>query len=90
MYSIQTVGNTGPCLGVSGPTPEKNKLAAISNPNNLPNDKYPAMDGDLRQHATICPSGNQADCSAVPNNTMHENKNLAVVSICRRHCLKCW
>ena len=66
MNAIQTVGNTGPCLGVSGPAPEKNKLAGIPNPNNLPNSKYPPMDGDLRQHATLCPSGNQANCNAVP------------------------
>lgn len=66
MNAIETVGDTGPCLGVTGSNTVANKLAAIQNQNPLPDNQYPAMDGGLRQHATICPSGNQADCSKVP------------------------
>ncbi len=67
MNSIETVARTGQCLGVTAAddtTP--NKLHAIANTNPLPDDRYPAMDGDLRQHATVCPAANQSDCSTVP------------------------
>jgi hypothetical protein len=67
MYALQTVGNTGPCLGVTyAGDPDTTKLHAIANPNPLPSNKYPAMDGDLRQHATVCDPLNQGDCSKVP------------------------
>lgn len=69
MNSLETVGNTGPCLAVvAAGDPDTNKLHAIANPNPLPNDKYPQMDGGLRQHATVCPNADQpgSDCSTVP------------------------
>ncbi|MEO6828578.1 MAG: chitobiase/beta-hexosaminidase C-terminal domain-containing protein [Acidobacteriaceae bacterium] len=67
MNSIETVSNTGQCLGVvaaGDPTP--NTLQAIANPNPLPDNRYPAMDGGLRQHATVCDAAHQSDCSTVP------------------------
>lgn len=67
MNSLETVGNTGPCLGVvAAGDPNTAKLHAIANPNPLPDNKYPVMDGGLRQHATVCPAGNQNNCSTVP------------------------
>ncbi len=69
MNSIQTVGNTGSCLAVAAAgNTDTSKLTAIANPNPLPNDKYPQMDGGLRQHATVCPNADQpgSNCSTVP------------------------
>lgn len=67
MNSLETVGGIGPCLGVgAADDPDPNKLHAIRNPHPIPDDDYPKMDGDLRQHATICDAANQEDCSAVP------------------------
>jgi hypothetical protein len=67
MNSIETVARTGQCLGVAAASDlDKNKLHAIKNPNELENNRYPAMDGDLRQHATICDASHQSDCSKVP------------------------
>ncbi len=69
MNSLETVGNTSPCLAVTAAgdtTP--NKLHAIANPNPLPDNKYPQMDGGLRQHGTECPNADEpgSDCSIVP------------------------
>ncbi|MEO6964441.1 MAG: chitobiase/beta-hexosaminidase C-terminal domain-containing protein, partial [Acidobacteriaceae bacterium] len=67
MNSIETVSNTGQCLGVtSADNPLPNNLHAIANPNPLPDNQYPAMDGDLRQHATDCDAAHQSNCSTVP------------------------
>lgn len=67
MNSLETVSNTGQCLGVtSADNPIPNNLHAIANPNPLPDNKYPVMDGDLRQHATVCDAAHQGDCSTVP------------------------
>jgi hypothetical protein len=69
MNSLQTVGNTGPCLAVAAAgNTDSTKLTAIANPNPLPNGQYPQMDGGLRQHATACPNADESgsDCSAVP------------------------
>jgi hypothetical protein len=67
MNSIETVARTGQCLGVTAADDQTpNKLHAIANPNQIPDTRYPAMDGDLRQHATICDAANQSDCSKVP------------------------
>jgi hypothetical protein len=69
MNSLETVGNTGPCLAVAAAgNTDTTKLTAIANPNPLPNDKYPQMDGGLRQHATVCPNADQpgSNCSTVP------------------------
>lgn len=66
MNALETVGDIGPCLGVTGTNSAQNKLQAVQNKNPLPANQYPVMDGGLRQHATVCPSGNQANCSAVP------------------------
>lgn len=69
MNSIETVARTGQCLGVVAADDQSpNKLHAIANPNPIPDDRYPAMDGDLRQHATICPDAATpgSDCSKVP------------------------
>src|SRR6185437_5903615 len=67
MNSLETVGNTSPCLGVvAAGDPSTVKLHAIANPNPLPDNQYPMMDGGLRQHATVCPDANQPKCSTVP------------------------
>jgi hypothetical protein len=69
MNSIETVGATSPCLAVAAAgNTDTTKLTAIANPNPLPNEKYPQMDGGLRQHATVCPNADKpgSDCSSVP------------------------
>lgn len=69
MNSLETVGNTSPCLAVAAAgNTDTTKLTAIANPNPLPNEKYPQMDGGLRQHATVCPNADTpgSDCSTVP------------------------
>ncbi|HEY3838038.1 MAG TPA: chitobiase/beta-hexosaminidase C-terminal domain-containing protein, partial [Bryobacteraceae bacterium] len=69
MNSLQTVGNTGPCLAVAAAgNTDTTKLTAIANLNPLPDAQYPQMDGGLRQHATACPNADKpgSDCSTVP------------------------
>ena len=84
MNSIETVSRTGQCLGVGAADDgDSTKLHAIANPNPLPDNKYPAMDGDLRQHATVCNAANQANCSVVPicTGTGVNEANCAVTTI---------
>lgn len=86
MNAIQTVGDTGPCLGVTGSSnPAQGKLTAVNNPNKLPDNKYPGMAGGLRQHATVCPNADQpgSDCSKVPICTGYGDTeaNCAVTTI---------
>jgi hypothetical protein len=69
MNSIETVSNTSPCLGVvAADAPgDSSTLHAIANPNPLPDNAYPLVNGDLRQHATVCPDAATpgTDCSKV-------------------------
>ncbi|MGA9720137.1 MAG: chitobiase/beta-hexosaminidase C-terminal domain-containing protein [Acidobacteriaceae bacterium] len=76
MNALETVSNTSPCFGVIGADallpvsppgqPNNNFLQAIANPNPLPANSYPQVNGDLRQHATLCDDAHQNDCSKVP------------------------
>jgi hypothetical protein len=68
MNSLETVGNTSPCLGVvaADAPSDSNSLRAIANPSPLPDNAYPQLNGDLRQHATLCDAAHQKDCSTVP------------------------
>jgi hypothetical protein len=45
---------------------DSTNLHAIANPNPLPDNAYPLVNGDLRQHATLCDTAHQSDCSKVP------------------------
>ncbi|HTD57056.1 MAG TPA: hypothetical protein VK670_16815, partial [Silvibacterium sp.] len=62
MNSLETVGNTSPCLGVTNAPQGSDPNTLYAVPNNLPTP-YPALNGDLRQHATLCGPGQ--DCSTV-------------------------
>jgi len=67
MNALETVSNTSPCFGVvaaDAPSDSTN-LHAIANPNPLPDNSYPQVNGDLRQHATLCDDAHQNDCSKV-------------------------
>ena len=70
MNSLETVSNTSPCLGVvaADAPSDSSTLHAIANPNPLPANAYPMMNGDLRQHATVCANASTpgSDCSTVP------------------------
>ena len=67
MNALETVSNTSPCFGVvSADAPsDSTNLHAIANPNPLPSNAYPQVNGDLRQHATLCDAAHQNDCSKV-------------------------
>jgi hypothetical protein len=61
MNSLETVGNTAPCLGVvEGQTSNPNTLGSVPNPMPTP---YPNVNAGLRQHATICSAENQSNCA---------------------------
>jgi hypothetical protein len=67
MNALETVSNTSPCFGVvaaDAPSDSIN-LHAIANSNPLPDNAYPQVNGDLRQHATLCDDAHQNDCSKV-------------------------
>ncbi len=82
MNSLETVGDTAPCLGVvASPdlAPNTNTLAAVPNPAPTP---YPNVNAGLRQHATLCAAG-QTDCTQVPicSGLNGEEANCAATTI---------
>lgn len=62
LNSIETVGATAPCLGVTNAPQgtDPNTLYAVPNNSPIP---YPTINAGLRQHATLCSSGE--DCRKV-------------------------
>ena len=66
MSAIQTVGDTAACLGVKpGPGSDTQYLYSIPNPQQIPDNAYPAVGLGQREHATLC-DPSVSDCSTIP------------------------